>query len=64
MLMSADDYRASLRRYKPTVYVDGRRVESVADDPALAPGVNAIAKTYELALDEALADVMRMQVGG
>jgi aromatic ring hydroxylase len=36
----------------------------VADDPALAPGVNAIAKTYELALDEALADVMRMQVGG
>ena len=41
MLMSAQDYRDSLRRYRPRVYVDGRAVESVADEPALAPGVNA-----------------------
>ena len=30
-LMSGADYRESLRRYRPTVFVDGRRVESVAD---------------------------------
>jgi 4-hydroxybutyryl-CoA dehydratase/vinylacetyl-CoA-Delta-isomerase len=59
MLMSGHDYRESLRRYRPHVYVDGRRVESVADEPALAPGVNAIALTYDFALREDLAPVMR-----
>jgi hypothetical protein len=49
-LMSAADYRESLRRYKPVVYVDGRRVESVADEPAFRPGINAIALTYDHAL--------------
>jgi 4-hydroxybutyryl-CoA dehydratase/vinylacetyl-CoA-Delta-isomerase len=49
-LMSGQDYRESLRRLHPTVFVDGRRVESVADDPALAPGVNALALTYDYAL--------------
>ncbi len=64
MLMSGNDYRASLRKVHPTVYVNGRKVESVADDAALAPGVNAIALTYDLALNEELAPVMRAEVGG
>jgi 4-hydroxybutyryl-CoA dehydratase/vinylacetyl-CoA-Delta-isomerase len=58
MLMSADDYRESLRRLKPSVYVDGERIGSVADAPQLAPGVAAVAKTYELALAADLAPVM------
>ena len=62
--MSGNDYRASLRKYKPTVYVDGRRVESVADDAALVPGVNAIAMTYDLALNQDVAAVMRAEVNG
>ena len=41
-LMSGDEFRDSLRRYKPRVFVDGRRIESVADDPVLRPGINAI----------------------
>lgn len=49
-LMSGADYRESLRRYHPTVFIDGRRVEQVADEPALRPGVNAIALTYDYAL--------------
>ena len=49
-LMSGADYRESLRRLHPTVYVDGRRIESVADEPALAPGLNALALTYDYAL--------------
>ena len=50
VMMSGDAYRESLRRLRPTVFVDGRRVESVADEPALRPGVNAVALTYDYAL--------------
>lgn len=49
-LMSGDDYRESLRRYTPRVFVDGRQVTSVVDEPALRPGVNALAFTYDYAL--------------
>jgi 4-hydroxybutyryl-CoA dehydratase/vinylacetyl-CoA-Delta-isomerase len=59
MLMSAADYRESLRRYKPRVYVDGREVASVADEPSLAPGVNAIGVTYDVALRESTQALMR-----
>ncbi len=62
MLMSAADYRESLRRYRPVVYVDGRRVESVADEPAFAPGVNAIGVTYDLALRESTQPLLRASV--
>lgn len=49
MLMTADDYRESLRAYKPRVFVNGRAVDSVADEPLLAPGVNAVGITYDFA---------------
>ena len=62
MLMSGEAYRESLRRYKPQVYVDGRKVESVADEPAFAPGVNAVALTYDFALREQFKPVMRARV--
>ena len=57
-LMSGDGFRESLRRLKPTVFVDGRRVESVADDPAFQPGINAIALTYDYALKEQYQTLM------
>ena len=56
-LMSGDAYRESLRRYQPKVFVDGRRVASVADEPALRPGVNALAFTYDYALRPELAPI-------
>lgn len=56
-LMSGDEYRESLRRLHPVVYVDGRRVEQVADEPLLRPGVNALAFTYDFALDPDRAPV-------
>jgi 4-hydroxybutyryl-CoA dehydratase/vinylacetyl-CoA-Delta-isomerase len=49
-LMDGQQYRESLRRLRPVVYVDGQRVERVADEPALRPGVNALAYTYDFAL--------------
>ena len=49
MLMTAADYRESLRRHKPRVFVNGDRIESVADEPRLAPGINAIGVAYDFA---------------
>jgi 4-hydroxybutyryl-CoA dehydratase/vinylacetyl-CoA-Delta-isomerase len=66
MFMSSKDYRESLRALKPNVYVQGRQVDSIADDELFAPGVNAIGLTYDYALREELAAVMRAdgQPGG
>ena len=52
MLMSSSDYRESLRAYRPRVFVQGTRVESVPDEPRLAPGVNAVGVTYDYARSE------------
>jgi 4-hydroxybutyryl-CoA dehydratase/vinylacetyl-CoA-Delta-isomerase len=49
-LMSGDQYRESLRAYKPRVYLDGREVGSVLEEPAFRPGINALAYTYDYAL--------------
>ncbi len=48
-IMNAEEYRESLRQYQPTVFIDGERVESVADDPRLAPGIRAVGVTYDFA---------------
>ena len=57
-MMTGDDYRESLRRYKPRVFLDGRQVDSVVDERAFAPGVNAIALTYDYAHVERYAPIM------
>ncbi len=56
-LMTGDAYRESLRDYRPRVFVDGRAVASVVDEPALRPGVNALAFTYDSALRPDLAPI-------
>ncbi|TVR81289.1 MAG: 4-hydroxyphenylacetate 3-hydroxylase [Rhodospirillales bacterium] len=63
MRMTAVDYRDSLRAYRPRVFVDGQRVDSVADEPRLAPGLNAIGVTYDFAHDPAHQDVMTAMQG-
>jgi 4-hydroxybutyryl-CoA dehydratase / vinylacetyl-CoA-Delta-isomerase len=57
-LMSGQDFRESLRRYNPHVFVDGRQVQSVADERAFGPGINAIALTYDYALKPQYAPIM------
>ncbi len=64
MLMSAADYRESLRRYRPTVYVDGNHVADVADEPSLAPGINALGVSYDFALRESTQALFRARVSG
>ncbi len=58
MLMSAVEYRDSLRKFTPRVFVDGEQVESVADAPQLASGVNAVGVSYDLAKVEDLSVLM------
>jgi len=63
MLMTADDYRESLRSYRPRVYVNGSQVESVADEPLLQPGINAVGVTYDFALQQEHAHLMTARQG-
>jgi 4-hydroxybutyryl-CoA dehydratase / vinylacetyl-CoA-Delta-isomerase len=49
MLMTTADYRESLRALSPRVFVNGRRIESVPDEPVLAPGIAATGVLYDLA---------------
>ena len=58
LLMSGDDFRESLRRYKPRVFLDGRQVDSVVDERGFGPGINAIALTYDYALKPQYAPIM------
>jgi 4-hydroxybutyryl-CoA dehydratase / vinylacetyl-CoA-Delta-isomerase len=63
MLMSAADYRDSLRRYAPRVFVNGARVESVADEPLLAPGIAGVGVTYDFARRPEHAALMTARQG-
>lgn len=58
MLMTAEAYRESLRSYKPRVFVGGEQIDSVADAPSLAPGINAVGVTYDLAHEASHAALM------
>jgi 4-hydroxybutyryl-CoA dehydratase/vinylacetyl-CoA-Delta-isomerase len=58
MLLDAAGYRESLRAYRPRVFIGGRRVESVADEPLLAPGIAGVGVAYELAHREACKPFM------
>ena len=58
MPMSAAEYRESLRRYSPRIFVNGRQVESVADDPDFAPGIAGIGVAYDFALREEYSTLM------
>jgi 4-hydroxybutyryl-CoA dehydratase/vinylacetyl-CoA-Delta-isomerase len=57
-LKTPQEYVDSLRALKIRAYVAGELVESVVDHPAVAPHINTVAKTYELAHRPEHSDVM------
>src|SRR5712671_6887425 len=63
MLMTAADYRDSLRAYKPRVFVNGKAIESVADEPLLAPGVGGVGVTYDFAHQKQHLPIMTARQG-
>jgi 4-hydroxybutyryl-CoA dehydratase/vinylacetyl-CoA-Delta-isomerase len=63
MLMSAAEYRDSLRSYKPRVFLNGKRIESVADEPLFAPGVAGVGVTYDFAMRKQHEPLMTARQG-
>jgi 4-hydroxyphenylacetate 3-monooxygenase len=57
MIRTGDEYRESLRDGR-AVWIDGERVQDVPSHPAFKPIVNARARIYDLAHEEATRDVM------
>jgi 4-hydroxybutyryl-CoA dehydratase/vinylacetyl-CoA-Delta-isomerase len=57
-LMTAEGYEESLRQLNLVVYMFGKRVENVVDDPIIRPSMKAVAKTYELAHRPEHEDIM------
>ena len=54
-MMTARQYEESLRKLKLEVYMFGKRIENVVDDPIIRPSMNAVAATYELAATAGVA---------
>jgi 4-hydroxybutyryl-CoA dehydratase/vinylacetyl-CoA-Delta-isomerase len=48
-MMDAKQYEESLRKRNMVVYMFGKRIQNVVDDPMIRPSMNAVAATYELA---------------
>jgi len=57
-MMNGKEYIESLKKYKPTVYFMGKKIENVVDEPMFRPHIHAAAMTYELAFDPRYEDVM------
>lgn len=48
-MRTPEQYRAGLARMKPNLYIGGEKVGR--DDPRIAPGINVMAVTFEIAQD-------------
>jgi 4-hydroxybutyryl-CoA dehydratase/vinylacetyl-CoA-Delta-isomerase len=57
-LKTAEQYEDSLRELNLVVYMFGKRVENVVDDPIIRPSMQAVAKTYDLAHRPEHEDIM------
>lgn len=57
-LMNAKQYEESLRKLNLNVWMFGKKVENVVDDPIIRPSMNAVAATYEFAHKPEHEDLM------
>lgn len=57
-MMTAEQYEESLRKLNLVVYMFGKRITNIVDDPIIRPSMNAVAETYALAHDPAHEDLM------
>ena len=61
MLKTGKEYIESLRKLNLNVYMFGEKVESPVDHPIIIPSMNAVAMTYDLALDPMYEDLMTVK---
>lgn len=57
-MMTPEQYEQSLRELNLEVYMFGKRLDNVVDDPIIRPSMNAVAATYELAQRPEYQDIM------
>lgn len=57
-MKTPQEYIESLRKLDLVVYMFGKRVVNVVDDPVIRPSLNAVAMTYSLALDPRYEEIM------
>ncbi len=57
-MKTAKEHVESLRNLWINAYIDGEKVSNVVDHPAIAPHINTVSKTYELAHMPEHEDVM------
>lgn len=51
-ILNGDDYINSLRNRDLTIYLFGETVDEPVDHPIIRPSINALAKTYDLAVEQ------------
>jgi 4-hydroxybutyryl-CoA dehydratase/vinylacetyl-CoA-Delta-isomerase len=56
--MNAKQYEESLRKLNLNVYMFGKKIENVVDDPIIRPSMNAVAATYEFSLMPEYEDLL------
>ncbi len=57
-LMTGEQYVESMRKLNLQVYMFGKKVENVVDDPILRPSLNSVKATYDLAQMPEYEDLM------
>jgi len=57
-LKTPEEYRESLKEIKPRAFIGGKRIEDVLEHPNTRREIEAVAKTYELALEPEYAELM------
>ena len=57
-MKTSQEYIESLRKLNLVVYMFGKRVKNVVDDPIIRPSLNAVAMTYALAANPEYEDIM------
>ncbi len=57
-MKTPEEYIESLRKLNLTVYMFGKKVENVVDNPIIRPSMNAVAMTYSMALKPEHEDIM------
>tara|TARA_Y100000385_G_scaffold291061_1_gene366983 strand:+ start:3675 stop:5201 length:1527 start_codon:yes stop_codon:yes gene_type:complete len=50
-IVTGEDYVNSLRNRKLNIYLLGEKVDNYVDHPTIRPSINALAKTYDLAVE-------------
>ena len=57
-MMSGQQYEDSLRKLNFQVYLFGKKVDNVVDNPIIRPSMEAVKLTYDLAQDPQYEDLM------